>query len=165
MAQKEHIQPMLEAIASMNITHWNHWRIENPSVRPDLLGVELPDVDLSFAYLTYTDLRRADLSRTNLHHATLRHADLTSANLQNADLHDADLSYSILQGADLTGAILRNARLCGADLRGACLREADLRGANLKETLFDPDAVEAHKNWIAGGVGYLEKLALWRKRR
>lgn len=80
MARKEHIQPLIGAIASMSMAPWNHWRIENPNILPDLLDVELADVNLSFA-----DLSHADLSRTNLHHATLQHTDLSSTSLQKAD--------------------------------------------------------------------------------
>jgi uncharacterized protein YjbI with pentapeptide repeats len=160
VANKEHIQPLLEAIASMSMASWNHWRIENPSIRPDLSEVKLPDTNMSFAYLTYADLSYADLSRTNLHHATLRHTDLSSTGLQKADLGEADLSYSILQGADLSGAVLRDTKLCGADLRGACFKDADLRGADLTNALLDSNAVEGQKKWFSGGISRLEKLAL-----
>jgi uncharacterized protein YjbI with pentapeptide repeats len=110
-------------------------RIQNPSIRPDLLGVELEDANLSFAYLSYADPRHADLSGTKLHRATLRHADLSSTKLQKADLAEADLSFSILQGADLGGA-------------------------DLDDALLDPDAIETRKKRFSGGVSYLEKLAL-----
>jgi hypothetical protein len=160
MAQQEHLQPLLASIASMSMTPWNQWRIQNPSVRPDLLGVELADVNLTLAYLSYADLRHSDLNRTNLHRATLRYADLSSASLQKADLSKADLSFAVLQGADLSGAVLRDAKLRGANLRGACLKDADFRGADLTDALTDPNAIEGRKEGFRGGVGYLEKLAL-----
>ncbi len=163
MASKEHIQPLIAAIASMSMTPWNLWRMEHPNILPDLLGVALPDVNLSFADLSHTDLSHADLSRTNLHHATLQHTDLSSTSLQKADLSEADLSYSILKGADLGGAILRNAKLRGTNLIGANLRDADLRGADFTDAFIEPEVIERQKEqkkWISLGVSQLEKLAL-----
>jgi uncharacterized protein YjbI with pentapeptide repeats len=160
MANKEHLQPLIKAIASQSMAPWNHWRIENPNILPDLLGVELVDINLSFASLSYADLSHADLRRSNLHHATLRHTDLRSTDLQEADLSEADLSYADLKGADLRGAILRNAKLRGTNLIGASLRNADLRGADLTDTLMDAEAIERPKKWISQGVSQLEKLAL-----
>jgi hypothetical protein len=160
MAQKEHVQPLMEALASISMESWNYWRIEHPDIRPDLRGVELTDANLSSAYLSYTDLSHADLSRTNLHHATLRYADLSSTILQKADLSGADLSYSILTGTDFTGAILHNAKLKGANLIGAILKDADLRGVDLAKALIDPKAIEGRKKRFRAGVQYIEKLAL-----
>jgi uncharacterized protein YjbI with pentapeptide repeats len=160
MASKEHMQPMIEALASMSMAPWNHWRIENPDILPDLFGVELADTNLSYAYLSYADLSHADLSRTNLHHATLQHTDLSSTTLQKADLHEADLSYAVLKGADLRGANLRDAKLYGAYLIGARLKNADFRGADLTDALVDPEAIEGQKDWLSAGVSQLEKLAL-----
>jgi len=160
MANKEHVQALTMAIASMSMAPWNLWRIENPNILPDFLGVELVDINLSFAYLSRADISHADLSRTNLHHATLQYTDLSLTSLRNADLSEADLSYSILKGADLTGAILRDANLRGANLSGASLKGADLRGANLADALVDPEAIEGQKRRSSGGVSRLEKLAL-----
>ncbi len=160
MANKEHLQPLISAIASMSMTPWNHWRIEHPNTLPDLLGVELADANLSFADLSHADLSHANLSGTNLHHATLERADLSSTSLQKADLSEADLSYSILKGADLRGAILRDARLCGTNLIGAKLKDADLRGADLTDALIYPKAIERQEKRSSGVVSRLEKLAL-----
>jgi hypothetical protein len=160
MPNKEHMHALILAIASMSMALWNKWRLENPSVRPDFLGVELTDVDLSFANMSYADLSHADLSRTNLRHATLRHSDLSSTRLQKADLTESDLSFSILRGADLRGAILRNANLRGTDLVGAKLKDADLRGAEITDIQCDPNVIAEQKRRFGGGVSYLEKLAL-----
>jgi hypothetical protein len=160
MASKEHLQLLIEAIASQSMAPWNHWRREHPSILPDLLGVELANVNLSFANLSYADLSHADLSRANLHHSNLQHTDLRSTNLQKADLGEADLSYAVLEGADLSGANLRDAKLRGTNLIGTSLRDADLRGADLTDALIAPEALERPKKWISRGVSQLEKLAL-----
>ena len=160
MANKEHIQTLIDALASQSMASWNQLRLENPSIRPDLLGVDLADANLSFANLSYADISHADLSRTNLHHANLRHADLSSTNFQKADLSEADLSGSILNGADLSGAILRDTKLCNANLIGTNLKNVNLKGADLGGVLIDPEAIERKKMRLSRGVSYLEKLAL-----
>jgi hypothetical protein len=160
MAQKKHIQPLIAALASQSMTSWNQMRLENPSIRPDLLGVELEDANLSFANLSYSDISHANLSRANLHHANLRHADLSSTNLQKADLSEADLSGSILNGADLSGAILRDAKLCQAMLIGVSLENVNLKEVDLEGSLIGPEAKEGKKNRFGRGVSRLEKFAL-----
>lgn len=79
--------------------------------------------------------------------------------------NEVDLSYSILKGADLRGAILCSAKLRGANLIGASLEDADLRGADLIGALIDPKSIEGQKKGFSGGVSYLEKLALWRRKK
>jgi uncharacterized protein YjbI with pentapeptide repeats len=160
MANKEHMQTLITALASQSMASWNRLRLENPSIRPDLLGVELVEANLSFANLSNADIRHADLSRANLHHANLRHADLSSTNLQQADLSEADLSGSILKGADLSGAILRDAKLRKANLIGASFKNVNLRGVNLAGVLLDPEAIGGKKIRSSRGVSNLEKFAL-----
>jgi uncharacterized protein YjbI with pentapeptide repeats len=88
--------------------------------------------DLSYADLSYANLRSADLSSANLRSADLRSADLSSANLRSADLSSANLSSANLRYADLSSANLRYADLSCADLRYADLSCADLSSANLR---------------------------------
>lgn len=160
MADKEHIQMLTAALGSMRMVRWNQWRLENPSVRPDLSGVELAGVNLSFANMSNADINHADLSRTNLQHANLRHADLCSTNLQGADLSEADLSGAILTGADLNGAILHHTKLLNAVLIGTDLKIAHLNRADLAGALLDPITVEGRKAVVRGEISCIEKIAL-----
>jgi len=170
VANKDHIQPLMAALASQSMASWNQWRLENPSIRPDLLGVELADANLSFANLSYADIRQANLSGANLRHANLRHADLHSTNLQKADLREADLcgsilsradlSGSILNGADLSGAIMRDTILPGTNLIDASLKNIHLGEVDLEGVLIDPEATGEKKIGSSRGISYLEKLAL-----
>ncbi len=82
--------------------------------------------NLSYADLSYTNLRSA-----NLICADLRYADLRCANLSYADLSSANLRYANLRYADLRYANLRSANLNYADLSYADLRYTNLRSANL----------------------------------
>ncbi len=159
MANHEHFERLLPAIASGNCRTWNYWRIDNPGILPNLMAVELGGVSLPFADLSNSDLSRANLNGTNLFHANLRKADLDRTSLKNANLKEADLSNACLRQANLTDADLRRANLSSADLTGADLTGADLTGANLKgikltDTLIDAEALSA------SGVSRLEKAAL-----
>lgn len=78
MANLEHID-----ILRQGINTWNSWRVEHPSIKPDLSGV---------AFL-WANLEGANLSYTNL----------SNANLALANLSGADLSWTNLMGANLTG--------------------------------------------------------------
>ncbi len=180
MANREHLRPLLEAVASGDCRSWNYWRIDHPSVLPDLMGVELREVRLSFADFSNTDLSRANLSGTNLHHANLRKTDLSRATLRNVDLSEADLSCANLMHSDLSrsnlrDAVLRNADLSQADFSDADLSNADLSGSNLSaanlsganlegacliDTVLRPDIQPKQENWLDSGISRLEKAAL-----
>jgi hypothetical protein len=159
MPNREHYQMLLPAIASGNCRKWNYWRIDNPGILPNLMAVELGEVNLPYIDFSRTDLSRANLRGTNLFHANLRKADLNRATLQNADLRKADLSDAYLGQANLTDADLRRANLNGADLRGAKLKGADLRGAFLRGTRFSDSLRYEEIHWDVG-VSRLEKAAL-----
>jgi uncharacterized protein YjbI with pentapeptide repeats len=160
MASKEHLQRLIAAISPLSISSWNQWRMENPNVRPNLRGVELPGVNLSFANLSHADLSHADLRGTNFHSANLQHTDLSSTSLEKADLSEADLSYALLKAANLRSAILRNTNLHGTNLIGASLNDVDFRGADFTDALIDTEALKQPKKWFGGGISQLEKLAL-----
>ena len=160
MANKEHVQVLISALASMSMKTWNQWRMENPGVLPDLSGEELNLADLSFINLSNADLSRADLSGAKLHHANLQRADLRGSQFRNADLSRADMSFACLRGADLRSAVLRKAILYGANLKGANLGGADLGRADLTDALVDEGASIRSTNWFSSGVSRLEKKAL-----
>lgn len=61
-------------------------------------GIDLPDADLSGAYLRDANLEKANLSGCDLSEATLAMAKLNGANLSGASITAADLSYADLKG-------------------------------------------------------------------
>lgn len=121
MANEEHL-----AILRQGWRVWNAWRMENNTVRPDLIEANLHRADLS-----EVNLSRANLSRATLDRADLAYADLSEANLHQANLIEADLVWANLSKASLSSAVLEAADFSWANLSEADLREADLIGANL----------------------------------
>jgi uncharacterized protein YjbI with pentapeptide repeats len=126
MANQEHLELLLQGVDG-----WNAWRRRNPTVKPDLSGARLINVDLERAVLDGADLRQADLSKAQLSHASLARANLESATLILADLLGASLNESCLAGASFFGAFLFGTRLKSADLKGANLLGSSLMGADL----------------------------------
>jgi uncharacterized protein YjbI with pentapeptide repeats len=119
------------ALLRRDLEAWNAWRVENPDIRPELLGANLSGENLAAANLTGANLATADLSGANLARADLSGADLSGANLSGATLVDADLTGASLINAFLVDADLREADLTGAYLQAAVLNDADLSKANL----------------------------------
>ena len=118
------------------VATWNHWRAENPEIKPnfsgfDLNGVDLTSIDLSGADLIGTQLVGACLTAVNLNQAYLRNINLSEACLAQATLESAGLSQACLIRANLQQTVFKDAYLSGADLSGADLSGADLSGATL----------------------------------
>jgi hypothetical protein len=137
MPNEEHLSILMQGIAA-----WNHWRQDNPHLRPDLAGamlykIKLPDANLAGVCLSNAVLRKANLQSASLQESEIRGADfsgafLIGANLSRSDLTDSFFSGAYLQGAQLSGANLDNANLSRTDLRKANFMEANLNEANLK---------------------------------
>ena len=121
MANAEHL-----TILQQEVVHWNQWRRDHPTVRPDLAGATLTDAELPQCNFSGADLRAVALSGAKLFKANFREADLSLANLAEAYLKEADFVSATLRSADFRGA-----NLWGALLDLADLYKADLRGANL----------------------------------
>jgi uncharacterized protein YjbI with pentapeptide repeats len=102
---------------------WNRWRLENPTICPDLSGAELK----------YMPLAGADLRGANLSHAILTGADLKEANLQGAILLETNFSGAYDRPPDLTNADLRDVQATGATFKFANLHKINLsRGVFVK---------------------------------
>ena len=112
--------------------HWNHWRLANPHLIPDLEGCALEAVFQNDGSGHDTPL---NFLNANIKGATLSNAKLTGADLKGADLSGADLRGAQLQDADLSFADISTARFAGADVQGAKFFKADVRGADLSGVL------------------------------
>jgi hypothetical protein len=159
MANPNHLEILNQGDAA-----WRKWRQGNPTLRPDLRGLDLVGINLFRA-----DLSRCDLNEVNLKKANLREANLSGANLAQADLSEAvctkaKMIKANLQQADLIGiklgqADLRRANFHLADLFGADLSEADLRGAvlmaaNLSSAIISGARLHAsiRDDWKVNGI-------------
>ena len=126
----------------------------------DLSGSILSRADLSFANLNKANLTDAIISEANIMQANLRkaaffRADLREAGLQGADLNGANLSEANLRGAHLRGADLNHVDLSGADLMGANLSEASLVHANIDRAKISESFIYGVNVWDL--VGELEE--------
>jgi hypothetical protein len=151
MADERHLY-----ILGQGVRAWTQWRIDNPTIIPDLTNASLIKAvlngfnlrqaklsmsDLSFAWLEGADLSRAKLVGTNFFRAKLKSAQFLGSTLLEANLREADLRKANIKEANLTDVNLRGANLTGADLKGAylyranCL-EATFERANVSSAWF-----------------------------
>ena len=72
-----------------------------------------------------------DLSGANLSNSNLRNAQLGRINFRGADFSNTDLSYSNLAHTDLRDAKFSGAKIIGVNLHKAQLENADFRGAHI----------------------------------
>jgi hypothetical protein len=109
---------------------------------------------LSYANLSYADLRGADLRHANLSYANLRGADLSHAYLSDADLSDAILRYAILSGADLsetTGIVWARSGPCGHGPRDILGWWTPAEGLIIEAGCFRGSPAEMRTRVAAGG--------------
>ena len=74
------------ALLKTGVSAWNEWRARNPSAKVDLSDAFLMFTDLRGANLDDANLKRAYLDSANLIDASSSHAALSSANLDSAAL-------------------------------------------------------------------------------
>ena len=101
------------------------------SLRSDLSGVVLRNMNLEFMDLSDLVLKNADLSCSNLSFVNLHRAELENAKFVGTDLGGARLEDASASSADFSGA-----RLNGADLQNTWLSDADFSAAFLVKTWF-----------------------------
>lgn len=175
MVDTEHLDILKKGVAQ-----WNQWRLENPTVKPNLrnanlsranlIDVNLKEADLVntnlFAtYLSRADMRKAKLSNACLCGASLYAAKLEEANLRKADFNQAnlwcaDLGESNLTNADLSYATLRGTDFIGACLRGTCLKNSEARNASF----YDADLFEADFSYANLASADFRKAILYNAR-
>jgi TIR domain/Pentapeptide repeats (8 copies) len=134
MANPEHVAKLREGVET-----WNAWREQNPSVHPELSGLEFCDANLSGV-----NLRRAILVRAYMPSAYLNGADLSGAVVSDSDLQGANLISAQMTDIDATGVDFREANFRSADLSGARLRRCNLARVDLTDaTLLYADITDA----------------------
>ncbi len=121
MADPEHLRILKEAVDKKDIWMWNQWRLDNPSIEPDLSYASLLKADLSFIGLNSVNLSNVSLMGANLSYADLYYANLSNANLIEANLSHATLLYANLSDADLTSVSFISSNIAHANLSNACV--------------------------------------------
>ena len=125
MANSTHLEWLAEGVEPWNARRDTH------DFRPNLEGVNIPELLQGSTYDPAVIDRRSSLERINLQRSSLRQANLSGLRMSSSNLGDADL-----RGAQLWSTDLRKANLCGADFRRAVLLGADLRGAHARHANF-----------------------------
>jgi hypothetical protein len=100
-----HLHRLIEALQSRDTRAWDKWRKQNPTLRPDLRGLEYRVRGRRLS-LGMINLKAARLSGAQLERVLAWDVRLQNADLRGAMLDQADLSYAKLQGADLEGCRL-----------------------------------------------------------
>ena len=146
MANKQHIEWLLEGVDAWNAKHPPHIL----PLHPDFFWPDFTEANLSFELeesiyevrermilkgfvLDGINLKRGLFRDAILPSFSLREANLEYANLERALLSDSDLRKAKLNGANLTGAHLVGADLQGVELIHANLTRAELGGAKLND--------------------------------
>ena len=135
-----------------NHKHWlNQDREDWQTMKANLSGADLREMDLQGVNLSYADLSDVDLSYANLEgvnliksklcntilkYSNLRGANLTEANLYGADLRFANLKNTFFIGTNLEDTNLRGANLTNADLSWSNLKYSNLKDANCMRSNF-----------------------------
>ena len=133
-------------ILRKGVSFWNEWRKGNPTIVPDLSGVNLSKQNLSRINLSKANLSGSILSEAILYESDLRGARLTDSDLRavnmskallnNAHLGKANLSQAFLVDAKLENCYLRHAILTKANLFGAVFAAADMQECDLREAIL-----------------------------
>ncbi len=126
MANKDHLKHLTSKYGG-----WNEWRVQNPSIIPDLRGADLAGQLLCGG----VNLSDTILDRANLNGADLREADLTRASIRNANIYDAHFNGAILDDANLSGSVIIRCSFPEAQFRGTKLR-AEIQKVNFQRASF-----------------------------
>ena len=137
MANPLHVSLMRKGVAA-----WNHWRVQEPDIQPDLSGADLHGVRLCGGDRNASHYVELVDGGQSFSEAMRDGADLRNVVFRGANLVDADLSRCDLSGADLSETIASRALLCscklsGANLYWACLEEADANNAEFEHCNLD----------------------------
>jgi hypothetical protein len=131
MANAEHLE-----ILKRGVVAWNQWRLENPTLMPDLSRADLRQADLTARFLRGANLAGARLTGVNLSGANLSRSNLSKATLVEADLSKAVFTEAVLNQATLIAASLCQASFMAADLSGAVVVETDFTDPVMGFTLL-----------------------------
>ncbi|MEO8613459.1 MAG: pentapeptide repeat-containing protein [Chloroflexota bacterium] len=162
MGKAEHLK-----IFNQGVKVWNQWRIDNPTIKPnlneeviahtDLSGINLSGAELSWTRMYNTNFHNANLYQANFNHSILPEVDFSQADLREADFNECNLTDSDLSGANLSKAQLYLAELVDANLSDADLTEADLAVSRLTGANFSRATLK-HANLVRSNLSQANLL-------
>lgn len=118
-------------LMNQQIEEFNEWRLENLTVRFNLDGSDLSNLDLSSALLNGVSCIGCNFSRSKLRRANIVQSDLSKARFENSDLSTALMMYS-----DLTECNLSHSDLTRTNLMWSNLSYSDLSYCVLTRTIL-----------------------------
>ena len=121
MADRKHLE-----LVRKGVQVWNAWRLENPTIEPDLDGADLSGVDLAGAafanmslngtYLALAELSEADFTRTFCRNMSFARANLTGAKFRASYLDNVAFIGANLTETDFGSAWLQDCVFANLDL-------------------------------------------------
>jgi uncharacterized protein YjbI with pentapeptide repeats len=124
-------EDVIRLLTKCHIEEFNRWRINNPTTKLVISGIDFLRKDLSGAYFNGIISASTNFSHCNLVRINLVQADLSNANFEGANLTDAILMYAEMKGCNLTGADLTRTNLMWANLQ-----DSNLTGCKLSKTVL-----------------------------
>ena len=133
-------------ILNQGVSIWNKWRIENPSILPNLRSINIENLNLKGINFSSTNLSLAKLSNIYLSEANLNSATLYGTQIVNSDLSEINLKYTDINecnfyktsfsGATFKALNIEDSRFIEASLTYATLSGVTFTNVNLNNVYF-----------------------------
>lgn len=129
IVDKEAYDMLVRCSRQEDFTKWNNMRKKQGNKRIYLEGVDLQNINLVGADLSFMQFSHAKFDNSKLNGTNFQRSWLNNARLNNTDLSRTDFKDAILNGAQL-----KDANMIESDLRGVCATYAVLNGCNMHNT-------------------------------
>ena len=116
---------------------WNAFRMENPDVRPNLVGVHLIDQDLQAANLDSALLTDANFTGCNLANVSFSGAIIKDTSFRKSNLEESTFNYCNIQRAEFSDAILSKTRFSNTSVTSSSFWSAILKNCFLDTSVFN----------------------------
>ncbi len=95
------------SILRQGVDAWNKWRVENPDVRPNLVGTDLSGINFAgnAFILGVSHLGGGDVLGGSVNGANFRLANLRKTKFRGSDLNGVDLQWANITRADLSESL------------------------------------------------------------
>lgn len=141
MAQNPHLERLFKGKE-----HWNRWREEEPSARPDLSGADVTDKDFSeydFTRAIMNDcrfrgckLRNCKFDHTSLVNLRMSNTDCTGSTIEQSDMKQAELKRSTFDDTVFRHTILSDAKIHECDFVQSQFEDSILSSTEINQSKF-----------------------------